>query len=1099
MKITDLTVEGFGVWTGLRIERVSEGLNVLYGPNEAGKTTLLQFVRSMLYGFSAERRRYLPPVHGGRSGGVLELASPHGRFAVARYDEPSDDGALGEQVTLTAPDGTRQGEHFLKVLLSNIDEPVFNNVFAVGLREIQELATLSDTEAAELLYSLSAGLDRVSLVDVLRELENSRNRLLDPAGRPCQIVQLLTERERLQAEIEELGAVHRHYAHLAAQRDGLRREIVRFEEDVHQVERSARAIDLALSLRDRWTRRASLDDQLSALGPVRPMPDGAMGRLDALNAKLQHHQQRLDELAESREQAKREFDSLCVNEALWRQTARIEALKDQEPWIDQLRGQIAELQAEIDQCQSELTVERDRLGWKADWDSMPRFSAKTLTPLRASARRLREGRQRLNEARQAADAAGRTAQSLAEQIHSAIASRGAADLASAMDQAGSLVAQLRRRLQMDERLDQLARHQSELEQRTQGLIERQLPVRTLAALGATFSAGALLILAGLFWPTTAVWSIGWTLVILSLAGAAASLGGHWMIGRANAQQLDGCHKQLGVLQMQVQQTKSDRDALDLQLPRGGGPIPVRLETAERELAALEELSPLETRRNAAQQEFDAASHRVHQSEEELKQARRRWRESVADAGLPEDFGPKQVQCLSQRGDRIVDLQRRSSQRREELGRRQRELDALSSRVSQLAADAGVSLHAADPVEQIDELSEAVARQQSDAVRRETLRHEARRIRAARAKREEAVSRLNHLRRELFFESGVHDEQEFRQRALQCAQAEALQRDRDAVAREIEAALGSQCSENDVRRQLESPQTVPLETRREELRRRADELQRQLRESLEQRGRLTEQLDAMAADRRLAGKTLDLAVLEKRLDAAIERWRVLAATCCILDVIRTTYEQHRQPETLQEASGYLDELTQGRYHRVWTPLGRHVLMVDDAQGHALPVEVLSRGTREQLFLALRLALAGSYARRGAPLPLVLDDVLVNFDADRAKAAAVVLRDFATAGHQLLVFTCHEHILKIFQSLRTPVTRLPSNAEPGEVVITLERRNEEKPKRAREPKSPRKSAARQRVPQLDEETETVADESEEIEQDDSLWEDDADQADEGGDHA
>ena len=91
---------------------------------------------------------------------------------------------------------------------------------------------------------------------------------------------------------------------------------------------------------------------------------------------------------------------------------------------------------------------------------------------------------------------------------------------------------------------------------------------------------------------------------------------------------------------------------------------------------------------------------------------------------------------------------------------------------------------------------------TDAVRRETLRREARRIRIARTKREEAVSRLNHLRRELFFESGVRDEQEFRQRALQCAQAEALQRDREAVAREIEAALGSQCSENDVRRQLE---------------------------------------------------------------------------------------------------------------------------------------------------------------------------------------------------------------------------------------------------------------------------------------------------------
>ena len=89
-----------------------------------------------------------------------------------------------------------------------------------------------------------------------------------------------------------------------------------------------------------------------------------------------------------------------------------------------------------------------------------------------------------------------------------------------------------------------------------------------------------------------------------------------------------------------------------------------------------------------------------------------------------------------------------------------------------------------------------------------------------------------------------------------------------------------------------------------------------------------------------------------------------------------------------------------------------------RGIALPVEALSRGTREQLFLSLRLALAACYARRGAPLPLVLDDVLVNFDIERAKAAAAVLRDFAAAGHQVLIFTCHEHILRLFNRCRRP---------------------------------------------------------------------------------
>ncbi len=272
-------------------------------------------------------------------------------------------------------------------------------------------------------------------------------------------------------------------------------------------------------------------------------------------------------------------------------------------------------------------------------------------------------------------------------------------------------------------------------------------------------------------------------------------------------------------------------------------------------------------------------------------------------------------------------------------------------------------------------------------------------------------------------------------------------ERDAIGEEIRATLGSECSEAAIRQQLEGEPAATPDARRDDARRRFAAIQRRLGELLEDRGRLTQQLEALAADRQLAEKHLDLAIVNKRLEDAIHRWQVLAVTCLILDTIRTAYERHRQPEALQAASGYLDRLTQGRYRWVWTPLGEHVLKVDDAEGRALPVELLSRGTREQLFLSLRLALASSYARRGAPLPLVLDDVLVNFDAERAKAAAAVLRDFAASGHQVLIFTCHEHILKLFKTLRVPVSRLPTNAQPGGCTISLEQCAEEKPKRPR----------------------------------------------------
>ena len=89
-----------------------------------------------------------------------------------------------------------------------------------------------------------------------------------------------------------------------------------------------------------------------------------------------------------------------------------------------------------------------------------------------------------------------------------------------------------------------------------------------------------------------------------------------------------------------------------------------------------------------------------------------------------------------------------------------------------------------------------------------------------------------------------------------------------------------------------------------------------------------------------------------------------------------------------------------------------------------MQVLSRGTREQLFVSLRLALVAAYARRGIHLPMILDDVFVNYDAGRTRTACAVLREFAKQGHQLLVFTCHEHVWRMFQDIKVDTRRIPN---------------------------------------------------------------------------
>jgi DNA repair exonuclease SbcCD ATPase subunit len=209
----------------------------------------------------------------------------------------------------------------------------------------------------------------------------------------------------------------------------------------------------------------------------------------------------------------------------------------------------------------------------------------------------------------------------------------------------------------------------------------------------------------------------------------------------------------------------------------------------------------------------------------------------------------------------------------------------------------------------------------------------------------------------------------------------------------------------------------------------------LHDELEQRGQLAEQLRQIAEDQTAIKTQRELAILDDKIRHAKLEWQTYSVCARMLDEIRSTYERDRQPRTLAEASELLKRLTDGKYHRIWTPLGEETLLVDDGNGQTFDVAWLSRGTREQLFIALRLALASAFAQHGSILPLILDDVLVNFDSQRAFAAAKVLLEFAKSGRQILLFTCHEHVCKMFQKLDVPVRILPAVDDPGKPTKVL----------------------------------------------------------------
>src|SRR5690606_8729119 len=124
-------------------------------------------------------------------------------FVVSRYADRGDDDV--GRVTVELPDGTQQGDRLLREAIEHVDEATFNNVFAVGLDEIQLLGTLGGSEAAQWIYRLTSGLDRISLYDVIQGLRSSQRKLLGEADQKSEVARLLAQKEKLEAEISELA------------------------------------------------------------------------------------------------------------------------------------------------------------------------------------------------------------------------------------------------------------------------------------------------------------------------------------------------------------------------------------------------------------------------------------------------------------------------------------------------------------------------------------------------------------------------------------------------------------------------------------------------------------------------------------------------------------------------------------------------------------------------------------------------------------------------------------------------------------------------------------------------------------------------------
>ncbi|KVP42695.1 ATP-binding protein [Burkholderia ubonensis] len=150
--------------------------------------------------------------------------------------------------------------------------------------------------------------------------------------------------------------------------------------------------------------------------------------------------------------------------------------------------------------------------------------------------------------------------------------------------------------------------------------------------------------------------------------------------------------------------------------------------------------------------------------------------------------------------------------------------------------------------------------------------------------------------------------------------------------------------------------------------------------------------------------------------AAEQYLEAATASRLLKWATDRYRDQKQGPMLKRAGEIFAGLTLGEFARLTVDTERTppALHAKRTKGAAVDVTGMSEGTRDQLFLALRIAALELQLRNRTALPFVADDLFINFDDTRAKAGLEALRDLSTRT-QVLFLTHHDHLLPLVKAV------------------------------------------------------------------------------------
>ncbi|WP_064091732.1 ATP-binding protein [Rossellomorea aquimaris] len=974
MRLVELHIYGYGKIENKRFNL--ENVQLIYGENEAGKSTIMSFIHSILFGFPTKQQSQLrlePKTSSEYGGKMICEVVGHGMVTIERIK-----GKASGDVTVSFEDGRIEGEETLQELVGRMDKTTYQNIFSFNLEGLQNIHRLKKEELNRYLFSAgSTGTDL--LLQLEQHWQKERERLFKKSGRKPFINQALNELKSLEKQVKEAKGKNEQYIPLLKEQNSLESLIVSLETEKEEKIQEKNGLQSALEHWGTLQEYNRITEQLAETSEM-DFPAKGLERFNELKTEERQVSAYLETLLSKQKSLKEKLENESVDPILLEGTPLIENLLSQQPLYMKWKDEESELSRESKTIRTKINETVRELNLQVEVEDLPAFNTSLMMFERIQ--QTIEKKSKLKYERE----------NMTSNIHSVREEIQRTEEKCESIETRLLIEDEYQALQKsvkDQSANQVSLEQVKWVETQVGEVEQNYTRKKKSFSQQLIFTGVifLLLLMGSIWSllTDNVMVTILSVVIL-FAVVFITFQARMSVKtefeslqklREKAQELKGSGR--------TNESNYEVDKLHQTLK---SQMELRQEWKQRILGLEEQQEKLE-RLLQQNEEIQKKIQLENQQIEEIKK----------ELYLPSEFHWKWLRDGFNKIKEIIDLHEKSKSIHEDTLFIQKKMTQYTNECKSFLQKHSLPFHTVD--EAFIQLKNILLDLEKKQLNCTQMLSD---LKPLTLEIDQATIQLKKINEEYFSLYKIaqcENEAEFRQKALWVEERNALLTKYEGMKTGVNQGMLTLFSTYKEKGNIEKELTIV-----------SDHLQKitiQLANEQKKLASVSYEIKVLEDGNNYSAILQQFEAKKAELEDLTHDWSVY--TLAQTSMLRTMEHYHttKMPKVMELAEEHFKVLTQGLYHRIFLSDDEMIEVQRKDLSRFQAVE-LSQGTKEQLYISIRFALIQSL-RKTYQLPLLIDDGAVNFDQERTDAFLKLLKKMGE-DYQILFFTCHEHIMNKF---------------------------------------------------------------------------------------